>query len=282
MTIVGTVESLWRYPVKSMAGETVPEAFFGFGGLYGDRMYGFLDSAAPAGAPFLTARDRPELLLYRPRFRNKLMAAKPPNQAEAERLEPGMTPLYPGAADLIVDVETPDGEVLSVDDVELLRRLAMGGPRARLALVRSDRPFTPRRTPARGNLSVVRSDRALTDSRPISLIALQTIKQLGDEVMMRLDKRRFRSNVYVEWATAQGFAENSLVGRKLQIGSRVVLAALCPDPCSKIMTLDPDTVAEMPTILRKLARSHGGSAGIYCAVLTEGMARPGDAVTLLD
>ncbi|PZO45272.1 MAG: hypothetical protein DCF17_02240 [Shackletoniella antarctica] len=29
---VGTIESLWRYPVKSMGGETLTEAFMGFSG----------------------------------------------------------------------------------------------------------------------------------------------------------------------------------------------------------------------------------------------------------
>ena len=30
MSIVGQVESLWRYPVKSMRGEELEEAFVGF------------------------------------------------------------------------------------------------------------------------------------------------------------------------------------------------------------------------------------------------------------
>jgi uncharacterized protein YcbX len=36
MSLVGKVESLWRYPVKSMRGEELEEAFVGFSGLYGD------------------------------------------------------------------------------------------------------------------------------------------------------------------------------------------------------------------------------------------------------
>jgi hypothetical protein len=37
MSIIGTVESLWRYPVKSMRGEELDEAFAAFSGIYGDR-----------------------------------------------------------------------------------------------------------------------------------------------------------------------------------------------------------------------------------------------------
>jgi uncharacterized protein YcbX len=40
MSLVGKVESLWRYPVKSMRGAELEEAFFGFSGVYGDRLSG--------------------------------------------------------------------------------------------------------------------------------------------------------------------------------------------------------------------------------------------------
>jgi uncharacterized protein YcbX len=69
MSIIGKVESLWRYPVKSMRGEALKEAFVGFAGVYGDRMFAFRSSAAPAGFPWLTGREEREMLLYRPRFR---------------------------------------------------------------------------------------------------------------------------------------------------------------------------------------------------------------------
>jgi uncharacterized protein YcbX len=262
MNTVGTVETLWRYPVKSMAGESVAEAFVGYAGIYGDRIYGFLNSAAPAGAPFLTGRDQGEMLLYRPSFRDPGLAAKPPNQPEAEELGPGLTPLYPNLGELRVDVQTPSGEVLPADDAPLLAALTRRVPRAKLSLIRSDR--------------------ALTDCRPVSLISLQTIQQLGDEVDIRLDQRRFRANIYAQLQTANGFAEDTFVGRNLQIGSRVVLAVTIRDARCKMITIDPDTAQETPAIMRKVARSHGGNAGIYCAVMTEGMIRVGDSIALLD
>jgi len=262
MTVVGNVESLWRYPIKSMAGEAIKEAFVSFAGIYGDRMYGFVNSAAPAGTPFLTARNRPEMLLYRPRFRDAAIAAKPPNQAEAEELGPGLTPLYPSAPELLVDVQTPTGEALAVDDPTLVGHLAQ--------------------RVSKGVLTLVRSDRAMTDCRPVSLISLQTIQQLGEEVAIGLDKRRFRANIYAELATGAGFAEDSFVGRKLQIGSRVVVAATVRDERCKMITIDPDSAVATPAIMRNVARSHGGHAGIYCAVLTEGMVQVGDRIVLLD
>ena len=69
MTVVGRVESLWRYPVKSMRGEEIKQSFLGFSGVYGDRLYAFHDTSAPEGFPFLTGREQERMLLYQPRFR---------------------------------------------------------------------------------------------------------------------------------------------------------------------------------------------------------------------
>jgi uncharacterized protein YcbX len=84
MSTVGTVASLWRYPVKSMRGEELDEAFVGFSGFYGDRLFAFRSSASPKGFPYLTAREQRRLLQYRPRFRYPDKAARPINLAEAE------------------------------------------------------------------------------------------------------------------------------------------------------------------------------------------------------
>ncbi len=34
--------------------------------------------------------------------------------------------------------------------------------------------------------------------------------------------------------------------------------------------------------MRNVARAHGGNAGVYCAVLIEGIVHPGDPIALLD
>ena len=37
---IGTIESIWRYPVKGMRGEEIPHTYTAFTGLMGDRIYG--------------------------------------------------------------------------------------------------------------------------------------------------------------------------------------------------------------------------------------------------
>jgi hypothetical protein len=262
MTTVATVESLWRYPVKSMAGEEVSEAFVGFSGVYGDRCYAFGDAAARKGFPYLNANVQQQMLLYRPRFRHPSRAAAPPNLAEAAAIAPGVTPANAEPGDMNLDVVTPGGEVVAVDDPGLLEMLAEG--------LRGEH-----------RLALVRSDRALTDCRPVSLIGLQTVRQVEEEVGFAVDKRRFRANIYLDLA-AGGFGEERLVGRRLRIGSKAVLAVLERDPRCKMISLDPDTGGHDPEVMRKVAQAHEAYAGVYCAVLVEGVVAKGDPVEALD
>ncbi len=263
MSVIGKVDSLWRYPVKSMRGEEISEAFLGFAGVYGDRLFAFKSSASPKGFPYLTARERQQMLRYRPRFRHPDRAAHPPNLSEAESLPPGATPLYGDPADFIVDVQTPSGETLSIDDPALILSLSDGIRDAHV-------------------LTLLCSERALTDCRPVSVFSLQTARQLGNELGVEADKRRFRANVYVDLESRGGFGEDSLVGRTLRIGSKVVLAVLERDPRCKMITLDPETGEANPEFIKKVANVHDGKAGVYAAVLVEGTVRQADQIELLD
>jgi uncharacterized protein YcbX len=258
MGVVGKVESLWRYPVKSMAGEEREALFVGYAGVYGDRLFAIGNAAAPARFPYLTAREEAGMLAHKPRFRHPEKAALPINLAEAR----GITPTVADPSDLAVDVETPSGDRLAIDDAALLRALA-------------------RRVEGAG-LRLLRSERALTDCRPVSLFSLQTAEQLGAEIGTVLDKRRFRANIYMDLESRPGFAEDSFVGKSLKIGSQLVISVLERDARCKMISLDPDTGEANPQILRKVAVAHEGMAGVYAAVLMEGVIRRGDSIETVE
>jgi len=264
MKVLGHIESLWRYPVKSMRGEELREAFLGFAGVYGDRIYAFRDAAAPKGFPYLTGREQEAMLLYRPVFRQPEYAAKPWNLTDAEALAPGLTPVYAEPAELMVDVETPSGERLPVDDPRLIGMLREGiRERHHPTLLRS-------------------SGRALTDCRPVSIFSVQTVRRLGEELGIEMDKRRFRANVYIELQSGHAFDENELVGQRLRLGEKAEVTVLERDPRCKMITLDPDTAKPNPEVMRRVARDHEGKAGVYAAVLVEGMMRAGDEIAVPD
>src|SRR5919201_5998941 len=126
MSVIGKVDSLWRYPVKSMRGEELDEIFAGYAGVYGDRLFAFRSSASPEGFPYLTAREQRRLLQYRPRFRYPEKAARPINLGEAAKLSPNINPISASAAELMVDVETPNGKMFAIDDPVLIDNLRTG------------------------------------------------------------------------------------------------------------------------------------------------------------
>jgi uncharacterized protein YcbX len=246
-----------------MAGEALAEAFMGYSGFYGDRCYAFKSSAARKGFPYLNANVQPQMLLYHPKFRDPDRATKPPNLIEAMSIAPGVTPANAEPEDMILDVATPSGTTVSVDDPALLERLGDGLRREH-------------------HLTLVRSDRALTDCRPISLIGLPTIRQIEEELGIPMDKRRFRANIYLNLASGKGFAEDGWVGRRLRLGTKAEVAVLERDPRCKLIALDPDTGEHDPEIFRKVAQAHEAYAGVYCAVLVEGMISVGDVVEWID
>ena len=66
---IGHVEAIFRFPVKSVAGERPDEANLGWHGLDGDRRLAFRRMDDRSGMPWLTASKLPDLLLFAPRRR---------------------------------------------------------------------------------------------------------------------------------------------------------------------------------------------------------------------
>lgn len=104
---IGRVVGLWRYPVKSMAGEALDEVDVAWHGLVGDRRWAFVrDGVTQSGFPWLTIRDRPDMNHYQPCF------------LEPER--PDQSPTR---------VRTPSGEDYDVTDAALATELWPAGTR---------------------------------------------------------------------------------------------------------------------------------------------------------
>src|SRR5688572_13815215 len=101
---IGRVAALWRYPVKSMGGEALDDVEVSWHGLAGDRRWAFIrPGQVRNGFPWLTIRQRPELVRYSPFF----------TDADALDRSPTM-------------VRTPTGAVFEVVDPALAAELGDG------------------------------------------------------------------------------------------------------------------------------------------------------------
>jgi uncharacterized protein len=63
---LGRISAIFRYPVKSMAGDSLDVARLGWHGIEGDRRFAFRRLIDKTGFPWLTASKLPQLLLYKP------------------------------------------------------------------------------------------------------------------------------------------------------------------------------------------------------------------------
>ncbi len=258
---LGTLESIWRYPVKGMRGEELSHVYAGYAGIMGDRVYGVIADDGDPAFPWHTGRDQEEFVLYKAAFRAGDDLLLPKDLDAFEGIAPGVKPIDPANEAFKVDVETPSGKRYDIESAAFLEDLQQASGRS---------------------LRVHLSQKGQHDCRPLSLFSLQAAAKLGEEVGMEVDKRRFRANFYVDWEGQEDpFFEFSLVGKTLKIGERLQIAVLERDPRCKMITLDPDTADESPKILRTVGRNHGGDAGVFAAVLQEGRVKKGDPIVLV-
>ncbi len=258
MDVIGTLSSIWRYPVKSMRGESVDESYVAYTGLMGDRVYAVSSSTADPVFPWHTNREHEEFVLYKARFKNPAQTLKPKTLEAA--LRERLNPPYPSASEFGVDVQIPNGETMDIEDPAFIDHL-------------NDK--------SNGELRVFFTQKNMVDCRPLSLFSLQTLDQLSREIDIKLDKRRFRANFYVDWNSSSGFYENELVGRKIRIGERLEIVIIELDPRCKTISIDPDTAKVQPRLLRHVVKKHGGFAGVFAAVLQEGAVKTGDKISLM-
>jgi len=227
-----------------MAGEDLADARVTFAGLVGDRVYAFVDTDNKSDFPWLTARMGRDFILFQPRF------VKP--SAATDELS--------DIVDYSTEVTTPGGDTFRIDDSQFTQVL--------------EKQFSR-------SLRLRFSERSMHDSRPISIFGLGTLRGLSEETGMTLDPRRFRANFYVRWDDDLPFFEDKLIGRELQIGDSTTIQAVKRDSRCVIATLDPETAAPSPKVLETVYHKHDGCAGIYGAVLREGIVRAGDIVYAL-
>jgi uncharacterized protein YcbX len=163
-----------------------------------------------------------------------------------------------------VEVRVPTGEQVLVDSTEMLANLTTHiSEGSQFMLTKASTPQT--------------------DVRPLSLISMQTIRQLSAELGKEIDPRRFRANLYLD-VRGEPFSEDSLVGRRLRIGSMATILIGERDPRCRFITYDPEApMAADPLfdLMKLLDRDHQCRAGVYATVDQPGPIQAGDAICIV-
>lgn len=130
-----------------------------------------------------------------------------------------------------------------------------------------------------GRRAVLHSDyRGCQDVAYISLISTATVRALSEAAGVPVDHRRFRMNFVVDLGGTP-FAEKAWVGRQVRLGG-VVIAVHEQDRRCQMITLDPETGASTPVVLKAAGELNEVYAGVYGSVLAPGEVTVGAAVSL--
>lgn len=276
--LVGRVEALWRYPVKSMLGECLPQVEVGEGGICGDRAYALWDHATGRVASAKNPRLWRSLLQYQAQF----VAPPLPGQAlPAAAISAAADRAAGTEAAPLLTSDPQAGAQLSAwlgRQVSLLDR-----PQEGASLDQYWPPVQEREFQDVVNELVLPAG-TFFDSCPIHAISTATLDRLRQlEPDLDFAVERFRPNLLMApLESDEGFVEEAWLGHRLRIGKRALLQVDTACPRCVITTLAQCGLPEDIEILRATARHNKVIAGIRLSVLTPGPVAVGDPITLLE
>lgn len=287
----GTVRELWRYPVKSMAGETLGAGeFVQQYGLPGDRGWALRDEQV---GEITSAKKLPGLLALSARYLGTPSGAETP---------PVIIRLPDGA-----ELHSADPEVAARLSTELGRRVTLWPrrPAEDRAHYRRARPITDMVASIREasellpdeptpDLGAIPADLSIVadhvsppgtyfDYFHVHLLTRQSLASLQALLLAaRIDRRRFRPNLVVDWpGTDDAFPEFAWPGRRIAIGD-LRLQVIMPAMRCGMITYAQAELPKEPSIMRTVVRECGMNFGVGAQVLEPGRVRVGDRVRLLD
>ena len=236
---IGHIEAIFRYPVKSMAGERLETADLGWHGIEGDRRMALRRKDDRSGFPWLTASKLPELILFAPLRRDECA--------------PGELPTH---------VRTPNGTELPAfgDDLAAEVEHRYGAP-----------------------VEMLQMKNGIFDDASISVIASDTVHEIGRLAGQSPDVRRFRPNILVRLPKPLPFQEDEWLGGVLTFGEgddAPAVSVTTRDLRCSILNLDPDSARSAPEVLKAVVRTHQNCAGVYATVTRTGRLDVGQAIFL--
>ena len=126
-------------------------------------------------------------------------------------------------------------------------------------------------------------NRGIFDEACISVIASDTVREIGRLAGRSLDVRRFRPNVVVRSLRSRPFQKDEWVGGVLSFGegnNAASVAVTMRDVRCSMMNLDPDSANLVPEVMKVIVRANQNNAGIYGMVTRNGRLAVGQTIFL--
>ena len=279
---MGTVASLWRYPVKSMRGEELPATEVTEHGLLGDRAYALIDGADGKVATAKNPGKWPTLFGFHATFIDQ------PKR---------------GSERVAVRITLPDNTTVTSNAREcnqllstLLKRTVTlaSAESGQVTGVQSSLPasWTGKAEEYWPDMDGLDHRDTVTDfalptgtffdGATVHLLTTATLARLSEIYPQgRFAVPRFRPNIVVEMSAGeQGFVEQTWIGQTLAIGDEVRLKISGPCGRCVMTTLAQGDLPKDSGILRTAVQHNQGHVGVYAAVVQGGTITRGDCVKM--
>ena len=268
-TVVGSVVSLWRYPVKSMMGEELNAADVTERGLLGDRAYALMDPVTGKVASAKNPRKWGKLFDFRAAY------ITPP------RLGEQMPPVRVTLPDSTT-VTSAQPDLYDILSNVLGREVTLGKPAPKAPSLEEYWPDMEGLVHRETITDEAMPPETFFDFAVIHVLTTATLERLRELYPQgRFEARRFRPNVVVEVPSGEtDFVEDAWIGHTLIIGDDVCLSITGSCPRCVMTTLPQGNLPRDLGILRTAAQHNQVNVGVYAAVLRGGTIHHGDPVRL--
>lgn len=132
-------------------------------------------------------------------------------------------------------------------------------------------------------VQMMQLNHGIFDDASISVIASDTVREIGRLAGRSLDVRRFRPNIVVRLSRAIPFQEDQWLGGVLSFGEGADAPAITVtmrDLRCSMVNLDPDSASPAPEVMKAIFRANENNAGIYAAVTRTGRLTVGQPILL--
>lgn len=132
-------------------------------------------------------------------------------------------------------------------------------------------------------VQMMQLNQGIFDEASISVIATDTVSEIGRLAGQKPDVRRFRPNVLVRSLRPVPFQEDAWLGGVLTFGEgedAPAIAVTMRDIRCAMVNFDPDSASSAPEVLKAVVRANQNTAGIYGAVTRAGRLEVGQTILL--
>src|SRR6266496_2812723 len=264
---LGSVVSLWRYPVKSMMGEELNATEVTERGLFGDRAYALVDSSDGKAATAKNPRKWPHLFDFHANFIDPARAAA--------KVPPARIALPDGTT-----VTSDQGDLNQILSKALNREVTLGAAQRGAVNAEEYWPDMEGLDHRDTVTDFTLPEETFFDCAVVHLLTTATLDRLRELYPQgRFEVRRLRPNIVVQLGSGEkSFAESAWIRHTLAIGERVRLDITGPCGRCVMTTLPQGDLPRDPGILRTAAQHNHVQVGVYAAVVRGGTVRHGDSV----